>query len=70
MAVGGRSIKKAMYQCMSCGKKYYNVNAAERVMDTGCSKCGDSNIDLFVEGEWFFYTKPQTIVKGGLRRAS
>lgn len=66
MATGKKPfIKKALFQCMTCGKKYFTTGAAEKVITTGCTKCGDfNNIDLFVEGEYFFNTRPQKISRG------
>jgi hypothetical protein len=67
MAEGIRPrIKVAIFQCMNCGKKYFTAREAEKVaMGEGCKKCGSFEIDLYVEGEWFFKTKPMVVQRGG-----
>ena len=36
------------FQCMECGHKFKTVKAAEKASysDSGCPKCGGSDIDL------------------------
>jgi hypothetical protein len=66
MAEGRKPIiKVAVFQCMTCGKKYFTAREAEKMVDGGCKRCGGSEIDLYVEGEFFFQTKPMRVSRGG-----
>ncbi len=39
-----------LFQCNECGKKFYDVKAAERASfgDRGCPKCGGADIGEYV----------------------
>jgi hypothetical protein len=39
-------MKKALYICLECGKKFYSANTAGRALFYGCSKCGGVDIDI------------------------
>jgi hypothetical protein len=67
MESSGPKIRTALFQCMSCGKKYFTSREAEKTIDNGCKRCSGSNIDLFVSGEFLFHTKPMLVRRG--RRA-
>ena len=41
--------KRALFACQECGKKFYNVKAAEKAAFgiSGCPGCGGSDIDTY-----------------------
>lgn len=43
MTVKAKSAKQ--WQCQECGK-LMTLKAAQRAMESGCSKCGGSDVDL------------------------
>ena len=38
--------RKAEFECLECGKKFYSAAAAEKASMEGCPKCGGSDIDV------------------------
>lgn len=36
------------FECLECGKKFYNAKAAEKASNEGCPKCGGSDIEIYV----------------------
>jgi DNA-directed RNA polymerase subunit RPC12/RpoP len=41
-----KKIRKALWKCMECGKKFYSDEAAMRAESKGCPKCGSTDIDI------------------------
>lgn len=37
--------RKAVFQCMECGRKFYSTAAAERAADSGCPGCSGVDIE-------------------------
>lgn len=35
-----------LFECMECGKKFYDERTAERASMNGCPKCGGVDIDV------------------------
>lgn len=45
-----RPRRKALFQCMECGRTFYSAKSAERAAfgDSGCPGCGSSDIDAYI----------------------
>lgn len=43
-----RKKRRALFQCLECGKKFFSTATAEKALLHGCPNCNGSDIDLYV----------------------